>query len=86
MTQPLLLVTASVDKISTKKPLSVEMDLMMRGVVAWVGRSSMEIRMEVIQPVAGMFHGARTSSNLFSSTDCVAWEGQIGFTGSAIWN
>jgi acyl-CoA hydrolase len=48
-TRPLLLVTASVDKISLKKPLSVEKDLMMRGAVAWVGRSSMEIRMEILQ-------------------------------------
>lgn len=53
MTRPLLLVTASVDKISMKKPLFVEKDLMMRGAVAWVGRSSMEIRMEIIQPNGG---------------------------------
>lgn len=50
-TRPLLLVTASVDKISMKKRLLVDVDLQLAGVVAWVGRSSMEIRMEVIQPV-----------------------------------
>lgn len=50
-TRPLLLVTASVDKISMKKPLRVDVDLQLAGAVAWVGRSSMEIRMEVIQPV-----------------------------------
>ncbi|KAG0575402.1 hypothetical protein M758_5G001900 [Ceratodon purpureus] len=50
-TRPLLLVTASVDKISMKKRLRVDVDLQLAGAVAWVGRSSMEIRMEVIQPV-----------------------------------
>lgn len=50
-TRPLLLVTASVDKISTKKRLRVDVDLELAGSVTWVGRSSMEIRMEVIQPV-----------------------------------
>ncbi|XP_024365857.1 acyl-coenzyme A thioesterase 2, chloroplastic isoform X3 [Physcomitrium patens] len=50
-TRPLLLVTASVDKISMKKRLRIDVDLQLAGAVAWVGRSSMEIRMEVIQPV-----------------------------------
>ncbi|BBN07940.1 acyl-coenzyme A thioesterase 9 [Marchantia polymorpha subsp. ruderalis] len=50
-TRPLLLVTASVDKISLLKPLLLDEDLRIGGAVAWVGRSSMEIRMEVIQPV-----------------------------------
>lgn len=53
-TRPLLLVTASVDKISMKKPLRIDIDLQLAGGVAWVGRSSMEIRMEVIQPVQGV--------------------------------
>lgn len=53
-TRPLLLVTASVDKISMKKPLRLDADLKLAGVVAWVGHSSMEIRMEVIQPVRGI--------------------------------
>ncbi|CAM6026516.1 unnamed protein product [Sphagnum balticum] len=55
-TRPLLLVTASVDKISLKKPLHLDKDLQMKGAVAWVGRSSMEIRMEVIQPVQANTH------------------------------
>ncbi|KAL2629408.1 hypothetical protein R1flu_014094 [Riccia fluitans] len=51
-TRPLLLVTASVDKISLLKPLRIDEDLRVGGAVAWVGRSSMEIRMEVIQPAS----------------------------------
>lgn len=48
-TRPLLLVTASVDKIVLKKPISVDIDLKIVGSVIWVGRSSMEIQLEVIQ-------------------------------------
>lgn len=65
-TRPLLLVTASVDKISMKKPLSVEKDLMMRGAVAWVGRSSMEIRMEVLQSDdGGLLSRSKYSNRVF---------------------
>ncbi|XP_061947097.1 acyl-coenzyme A thioesterase 2, chloroplastic-like isoform X1 [Populus nigra] len=49
-TRPLLLVTASVDRIVLKKPILVDADLTIVGAVTWVGRSSMEIQMEVIQP------------------------------------
>ncbi|KAA8532155.1 hypothetical protein F0562_006703 [Nyssa sinensis] len=48
-TRPLLLVTASVDKMVLKKPIHVDTDLKIVGAVRWVGRSSMEIRLEVIQ-------------------------------------
>ncbi|CAN6554388.1 unnamed protein product [Malus baccata var. baccata] len=48
-TRPLLLVTASVDKIVLKKPISVDIDLKIVGAVIWVGRSSIEIQLEVIQ-------------------------------------
>ncbi|XP_022771596.1 acyl-coenzyme A thioesterase 9, mitochondrial-like [Durio zibethinus] len=48
-TRPLLLVTASVDKIVLKKPISVDTDLKIVGSVIWVGRSSIEIQLEVIQ-------------------------------------
>ncbi|XP_010551994.1 PREDICTED: acyl-coenzyme A thioesterase 9, mitochondrial isoform X1 [Tarenaya hassleriana] len=48
-TRPLLLVTASVDKIVVKKPISVDIDLKIVGSVIWVGRSSIEIQLEVIQ-------------------------------------
>ncbi|TXG55657.1 hypothetical protein EZV62_020913 [Acer yangbiense] len=49
MTRPLLLVTASVDKIVLKKPISVDIDLKIVGSVIWVGRSSIEIQLDVIQ-------------------------------------
>ncbi|KAL3506902.1 hypothetical protein ACH5RR_032284 [Cinchona calisaya] len=48
-TRPLLLVTASVDKIVLKKPIRVDTDLTITGAVTWVGRSSLEIQMEVTQ-------------------------------------
>ena len=45
---PLMLVTASVDRIVLKKPISVDKDLKKSGSIIWVGRSSIEIQMEVI--------------------------------------
>ncbi|KAK2651140.1 hypothetical protein Ddye_018629 [Dipteronia dyeriana] len=48
-TRPLLLVTASVDKIVLKKPISVDIDLKIVGSAIWVGRSSIEIQLDVIQ-------------------------------------
>ncbi|KAF7825912.1 acyl-coenzyme A thioesterase 9, mitochondrial-like [Senna tora] len=48
-TRPLLLVTASVDKIVLKKPISVDHDLKIVGSVIWVGRSSIEIQLDVTQ-------------------------------------
>ncbi|XP_059435163.1 acyl-coenzyme A thioesterase 2, chloroplastic [Corylus avellana] len=48
-TRPLLLVTASVDKIVLKKPISVDIDLKIVGSVIWVGRSSIEIQLDVAQ-------------------------------------
>ncbi|WJX77330.1 Acyl-coenzyme A thioesterase 2, chloroplastic [Trifolium repens] len=48
-TRPLILVTASVDKIVLKKPISVDIDLTIVGSVIWVGRSSIEIQLEVTQ-------------------------------------
>ncbi|KAG0483324.1 hypothetical protein HPP92_011408 [Vanilla planifolia] len=48
-TRPLLLVTASVDKIVLKKPLRVDKDLKFSGAVTWVGHSSIEIQIEVTQ-------------------------------------
>ncbi|XP_021849273.1 acyl-coenzyme A thioesterase 4, mitochondrial isoform X2 [Spinacia oleracea] len=50
VTRPLLLVTASVDKILLKKPIQVDADLSLVGAVTWVGRSSMEMQLEVLQP------------------------------------
>lgn len=48
-TRPLLLVTASVDKMVLKKPLSVDIDLKIAGAVIWVGRSSIEIQLDITQ-------------------------------------
>lgn len=52
-TRPLLIVTASVDKMVLKKPISVDLDLKIVGAVIWVGSSSIEIQLEVIQPADG---------------------------------
>ncbi|KAH6766127.1 Thioesterase/thiol ester dehydrase-isomerase superfamily protein [Perilla frutescens var. hirtella] len=49
-TRPLYLVTASVDKMVLKKPISVDLDLSISGALTWVGRSSMEIQLDVTQP------------------------------------
>ncbi|CAH9077504.1 unnamed protein product [Cuscuta epithymum] len=48
-TRPLLLVTASVDKMVLKKPIHIDLDLNIEGAVTWVGRSSMEIQLKVTQ-------------------------------------
>ncbi|OIW10149.1 hypothetical protein TanjilG_27900 [Lupinus angustifolius] len=50
---PLLLVTASVDRMVLKKPIHIDADLTIVGAVTWVGRSSMEIQLELIQPAQG---------------------------------
>lgn len=60
MTRPLLLVTASVDKMVLKKPISVDIDLKMAGAVIWVGRSSIEIQLEVTQPTDGKSDAAES--------------------------
>ncbi|XP_047962292.1 acyl-coenzyme A thioesterase 2, chloroplastic-like [Salvia hispanica] len=48
-TRPLYLVTASVDKIVLKKPISVNADLRIDGAVTWVGYSSIKIQLDVTQ-------------------------------------
>ncbi|XP_072998656.1 acyl-coenzyme A thioesterase 2, chloroplastic [Typha latifolia] len=48
-TRPLLLVTASVDKMVLKKPIRVDTDLKIAGAVTYVGRSSIDIQIEVTQ-------------------------------------
>ncbi|CAO2826468.1 unnamed protein product [Amaranthus hypochondriacus] len=52
-TRPLLLVTASVDRIVLKKPISVDSDLRVSGSVIWVGWSSIEIQLDVSQASEG---------------------------------
>ncbi|QCD83076.1 acyl-CoA thioester hydrolase [Vigna unguiculata] len=51
--RPLLLVTASVDKMVLTKPIHIDADLTIVGAVTWVGRSSMEIQLELIQSAQG---------------------------------
>ncbi|CAN6198552.1 unnamed protein product [Urochloa humidicola] len=48
-TRPLLVVTASVDKMELKKPIRVDADLKIAGAVTYVGRSSIDIQIEVTQ-------------------------------------
>lgn len=48
-TRPLLLVTACVDKMVLKKSIRVDTDLKITGAVTWVGRSSLDIQIEVTQ-------------------------------------
>ncbi|GMH27966.1 hypothetical protein Nepgr_029809 [Nepenthes gracilis] len=52
-TRPLRLVTASVDKIVLRKPIRVDVDLRIVGSVIWVGRSSIEVQLEVTQSTEG---------------------------------
>ncbi|KAL7113715.1 hypothetical protein ACP275_04G077300 [Erythranthe tilingii] len=52
-TRPLYLVTASVDRMVLKKPISVDVDLHISGAVTWVGRSSIEIQLDITQPATG---------------------------------
>ncbi|KAL2944669.1 Acyl-coenzyme A thioesterase 9 mitochondrial [Bienertia sinuspersici] len=53
--RPIILVTASVHKTLLKKPIQVDADLSLVGAVTWVGRSSMEMQLEVLQPSQGIF-------------------------------
>ncbi|KAF5175031.1 Acyl-coenzyme a thioesterase 9 protein [Thalictrum thalictroides] len=63
-TRPLLLVTASVDRIVLKKPIRVDTDLKIVGAVTWVGRSSIAIQLEVIRQDA-----QGEDSGIFSEDD-----------------
>ncbi|XP_010251390.1 PREDICTED: acyl-coenzyme A thioesterase 9, mitochondrial-like [Nelumbo nucifera] len=55
-TRPLILVTASVDKMVLKKPIRVDTDLKIAGAVIWVGRSSIELQLEVTQSTEETSH------------------------------
>lgn len=48
-TRPLILVTAAVDRMVLKKKIHIDADFTIVGAVTWVGRSSMEIQLEMIQ-------------------------------------
>jgi acyl-coenzyme A thioesterase 9 len=52
-TRPVLIVTANVDKIVMKRPIKLTENVTLQGGVVWVGKSSMEIRMEVLVPSDG---------------------------------
>ncbi|KAL2921350.1 Acyl-coenzyme A thioesterase 9 mitochondrial [Bienertia sinuspersici] len=52
--RPIILVTASADKFLLKKPIQVDANLSLVGGVTWVGRSSMEMQLEVLQPSQDM--------------------------------
>lgn len=69
-TRPLYLVTASVDKMVLKKPISVDIDLKMVGAVIWVGRSSIEIQLDVIQPSNGTFPELNSSIDFSTTISC----------------
>ncbi|KAL2470811.1 Thioesterase/thiol ester dehydrase-isomerase superfamily protein [Abeliophyllum distichum] len=72
-TRPLYLVTASVDKMVLKKPISVDIDLKIVGAVNWVGRSSIEIQLDVTQPPTDITDGsesvALTANFIFVARD-----------------
>jgi len=42
-----LIVTAGVDRIRIRKKPSIDLDQLLTGKVTWVGKSSMEIRMQL---------------------------------------
>lgn len=63
LTRPIILVTASVDRMLLKRPIRIDTDLKIVGAVTWVGRSSMEIQLVVIQPTEG------TSYQIFYLSD-----------------
>ncbi|KAK7319797.1 hypothetical protein RJT34_04522 [Clitoria ternatea] len=64
-TRPLLLVTASVDKMVLTKPIHIDADFTIVGAVTWIGRSSMEIQLELTQSAKG-------NSNISNSPALVA--------------
>ncbi|KAJ9519842.1 hypothetical protein QJQ45_014566, partial [Haematococcus lacustris] len=63
--QPLL-VTASVDEISTQHPITLDADMLMQGQVVWTGSSSLDIQMQVLQPAK---HKEPSLTALFSFGD-----------------
>eukprot|EP00253_Pinus_taeda_P002692 PITA_02692 len=64
--RPLLLVTASLDKMVLKKPIRVDTDLKVVGAVTWVGRSSIEIQM-IITELSGGDTGSGDSVALITN-------------------
>lgn len=46
-----MLVTAAVDEIQLRRPLSLAADITVHGQVVWTGRSALDIRMQLFQVV-----------------------------------
>ncbi|XP_061373434.1 acyl-coenzyme A thioesterase 2, chloroplastic-like isoform X2 [Gastrolobium bilobum] len=67
-TRPLILVTASVDKMVLKKPIHIDSDFTIVGAVTWVGRSSMEIQLELNQ--SAQDSPALVANFTFVARDC----------------
>jgi len=57
-TRPLSLVTASVDRITQTKQISASDDIVLVGQVAWVGKSSLDVVMEIHRASPGTGAGA----------------------------
>ena len=55
-TRPQLLVTASVDRVRLLRPLRLKEDMTLTGAVAWVGTSSIVIRMEAWPTDLSLIH------------------------------
>ncbi|CAK9309893.1 unnamed protein product [Citrullus colocynthis] len=77
-TRPLLLVTASVDRIVLKKPISVDADLKIVGSVIWVGRSSIEVQLDMIQSTEDCSNNKSDSVALTANFIFVARDSQTG--------
>ncbi|XP_068662264.1 acyl-coenzyme A thioesterase 2, chloroplastic isoform X2 [Aristolochia californica] len=77
-TRPLILVTASVDKMVLKKPLRVDTNLRVAGAVTWVGRSSIDIQMEVTQSNEGGSSNALDPIALTANFTFVARDSKTG--------
>jgi len=58
-TRPPLLVTASVDAIHLRHPLSMDNDMAVSGRVVWTGKSALDIQMELTQACAQSHAGTR---------------------------
>lgn len=68
MTNSLLLVTASVDRIVLKNPLRADTDLKIAGAVTYVGRSSIDIQIEVTQLPPGANYSRATNNQIWEKS------------------
>jgi acyl-CoA hydrolase len=68
MTNSLLLVTASVDRIVLKKPLRADTDLKIAGAVTYVSRSSIDIQIEVTQLPPGANYSKAANNHIWEQS------------------